>query len=76
MDIKETIIVMNKFTWELLLEATMKDASKKEDPILYMSLFGSLDLAIDESVADNFTEVWDKGTYKKFRKKDDNEDYI
>lgn len=67
MDIKETIIVMNKFTWELLLEATMKDASKKEDPILYMSLFGSLDIVIDESVADNFTEVWEKDKYEKYK---------
>jgi len=71
MDIKETIIVMNNFTWELLLEATMKDASKKEDPILYMSLFGNLDIVIDERIADNFTEVWEKDTYKKFNEEEE-----
>lgn len=68
MEIRESIIVMNRKTWELFRENALETASLQDNPIKYIEEFSDLDVIIDESVADNITEIWYRENYELHKK--------
>ena len=68
MEIRESIIVMNRKTWELFRENALETASLQDNPLKYIEEFSDLDVIIDESVADNITEIWYRENYELHKK--------
>lgn len=60
MELKDITIVMNTKTWEELQAGSIETANYHEDPIVYLSQWALLDVAIDESVPDGIVETYDK----------------
>lgn len=57
--------VMNENTYREFEELSYSLAYEKSDPILYMKTFLSIDVRIDNDLADDIVEVYDKNAFEK-----------
>lgn len=60
MSIMDSVLSMNESTWIELRTSSMQTASEQEDPILFLSQWGKVDIIIDATVPDGIVEQYDK----------------
>lgn len=63
---ENTVVVMNEWTWNELQNIITDLASKKQNPLDYLLKIGGREIVIDNDLADNVTEIWEKDVYEDF----------
>lgn len=57
---------MNSFTFKELVDSTIQESLKYDDPVEYISKY-KIDIEIDDTLEDKMTQVWNRETYVAYK---------
>jgi hypothetical protein len=65
---KSKVIVMNTITCALMQDTIAEEALNSTDPLGYLARYNGIPVIIDDSLPDNYVEVYEKWMYDAVQK--------
>lgn len=67
MDLTKSVYVMNDYTYDVWEQGIFEEANKRTNPLPYLMLIATMEVAVDNRLMDGVIEVYDKDRFNELR---------